>query len=68
LPRIAADQAPEKGADLDAPRPLRRAQDGGDEAALAIEDDDRLEAVVVIMGVARIPKWGYIEGVPRASM
>ena len=46
-----ADQAPEKGADLDALRPLRRAQDGGDEAALAIEDDDRLEAVVVIMGV-----------------
>ena len=46
-----ADQAAQKGADLDALRPLRRAQDGGDEAALAIEDDDRLEAVVVVMGV-----------------
>ena len=44
-------QAAEKGADLDALRPLRRAQDGGDEAAVAIEDDDRLEAVVVVMGV-----------------
>ena len=32
-----ADQAPEKGADLDALRPLRRAQDGGDEAALAMK-------------------------------
>jgi hypothetical protein len=51
---MAADrphQATEKGADLDALRPLRRAQDGGDEAPLAIEDDDRLEAVFVVMGV-----------------
>ena len=46
-----ADQAAEKGPDLDALRPLRRAQDGGDEAAIAVEDDDRLKAVVVVMGV-----------------
>src|SRR5512132_3892657 len=44
-------QAAQKGTDFDALRPFRRAQDGGDEAALAIEDDDRLEAVVVVMGV-----------------
>jgi hypothetical protein len=46
-----ADQAPEKGADLDTLWPLRRAQDGGDEAAVGVEDDDRLEAVVVVVGV-----------------
>jgi hypothetical protein len=46
-----AHQAAEKGPDLDALRPLRRAQDGGDEAAVGIEDDDRLKPVVVVMGV-----------------
>ena len=44
-------QAAEEGADFDALRPLRRAQDGGDEAAVFVQDDDRLEAVVVVMGV-----------------
>ena len=51
---MAADrphQAAQKRPDLDALRPLRRTQDGGNEAALAIEDDDRLEAVVVVRGV-----------------
>jgi len=51
---MAADrphQATQKGTDLDALRPLRRAQQGGDEATLAIEDDDRLEAVLVVVGV-----------------
>jgi hypothetical protein len=46
-----ADQTPEKGADLDTLRPLRRARDGGDEAAVGVEDDDRLEAVFVVVGV-----------------
>ena len=46
-----ADQAAQKRPDLDALRPLRRAQEGGDEAALGIEDDDRLEAVFVVVGV-----------------
>ena len=46
-----ADQAAQKGADFDALRPFRRAQQGGDEAALAIEDDDRLKAVFVVIGV-----------------
>src|SRR5512147_1097521 len=49
--RLHIDQAPEKGADLDTLRPLRRAQDGGNEATVGVEDDDRLEAVVVIVGV-----------------
>jgi hypothetical protein len=46
--RLHIDQAPEKGADLDTLRPLRRAQDGGNEATVGVEDDDRLEAVFVI--------------------
>src|SRR5512132_213477 len=46
-----ADEAAQKRPDLDAIRPLGRAQEGGDEATLGIEDDDRLEAVVVVMGV-----------------
>ena len=46
-----ADEAAQKRPDLDALRPLGRAQQGGDEATLGIEDDDRLEAVVVVMGV-----------------
>src|SRR5512144_2852482 len=46
-----ADQAPQKGTDFDALRPLRRAQDGGDEATILVEDDDRLEAVVIVMGI-----------------
>ena len=46
-----ADDAAQKRPDPDALRPLRRAQQGGNEAALAIEDDDRLETVVVVMGV-----------------
>ena len=51
---MAADrphQATQKGADLDTLRPLRRAQHGGDEAAVFVEDDDRMEPVVVVMGV-----------------
>ena len=44
-------QAAQKGADLLAARPLGRAKHGGDEAALAVEDDDRLKAVFVVMGI-----------------
>ena len=56
------------GADLDALQPLRRAQEGGDEAALAIEDNDRLETVVVVMGVEQpqlLAAVHRIEGVYR---
>jgi hypothetical protein len=38
-----ADQAAEKSPDLDAFRSFRRAQDGGDEATILVEDDDRLK-------------------------
>src|SRR5512144_2905670 len=46
-----ADEAAEKGPDLTALRPLRRTEERGDEAAVLVEDDDRLEAVIVVMGV-----------------
>jgi hypothetical protein len=46
-----ANQAAQKGADLTAARPLARAQQRGDETALAIEHDDRLEAVIVMEGI-----------------
>jgi hypothetical protein len=46
-----AHQAAEKGPDLDAVRPFRRAHERRDEATILIEDDDRLEAILVIVGV-----------------
>src|SRR5512134_1306649 len=46
-----ADEAAEKGADLDALRPLRRAQEGGNEAAVAVKHDDRLESLFVVIGI-----------------
>jgi hypothetical protein len=46
-----ADETAEKGADLRALGPLCRTQHGGNEAAVAVEHDNRLEAVFVVMGV-----------------
>src|SRR5438270_7348820 len=46
-----ADEAAQEGADLMATRPLARAQQRGDETPLAIEHDDRLEAVIVMESV-----------------
>jgi hypothetical protein len=46
-----AYQAAEESAGLPPARPLCRAQHGGDGAALAVEHDDRLEAVLVVVGV-----------------
>src|SRR3954467_12042418 len=39
------DQAAQPEHDLSPARPARRAQEGGDHTALAVEDHDRLEAV-----------------------
>ena len=50
-----ADQAADKGADLVSAWPLGWPQQGGDEPALAVEDDDRLKAVIVMMGVEQAP-------------
>jgi hypothetical protein len=46
-----ADEAAQEGADLTPTRPLARAQQRGHEPPLAVKDDDRLEAVIVVVGV-----------------
>jgi hypothetical protein len=46
-----ADEAAQDGADLMPARPLAGPQQCGDKAALAIEHDNRLEAVIVVIGV-----------------
>jgi len=46
-----ANETAQEGADLMAARPLARAQQRGDKTPLAIEHDDRLEAVIVMEGV-----------------
>jgi cytochrome b len=45
------DQPAQMRGDLAALRPLRRAQHRGHEPAGAVEDHDRLEAVLVVVGV-----------------
>src|SRR5271166_3892595 len=46
-----AQQAPQEGLDLLAARSLGGTKHGGDEAALAVEHDDRLKSVFVVVGV-----------------
>ena len=46
-----AQQAPQQGLDLLAARPLGGTKHGGDEAALAVEHDDRLKSLFVVVGV-----------------
>src|SRR5271166_6550592 len=46
-----AQQPAEEGFDLLAARPLGGTKHGSDEAALAVEHDDRLKSVFVVMGV-----------------
>ena len=46
-----ANEAAHKGADLHPARPLARPQQRGDKAALTVKDDNRLETVIVIMGI-----------------
>jgi hypothetical protein len=45
------DETAQEGADLTPARPLARAQQRGDETALAVKDDDRLEAVIVVVAL-----------------
>jgi hypothetical protein len=66
---VAADlahQAAEEATHLPPGGPTRRAKQGGDGAALAVEHDDRLEAVFVVVGVEQpelLAAMGGIEGV-----
>src|ERR1700719_2414579 len=46
-----AQQTPQEGLDLLAARPLGGTKHGGDEAALAVNHDDRLKSVFVVVGV-----------------
>ena len=46
-----AQPAPQEGLDLLAARPLGGTKHGGDEAAFAVEHDDRLKSVFVVVGV-----------------
>jgi len=60
------EQAAQKRSDLPTARAFGRTQHGGHEATLAVEDDDGLEAVFVVMGVEEaqlLPAVNGIEGV-----
>ena len=59
-----AHQAAEKSPDLAAARPFRRAQECSDEATILVEDDDRLETVVVVVGIEQAQ---LLAAVHRAS-
>jgi len=60
-----AHKAAQEGADLAPVRPLGRTQHGGDEAAIAVEHHDGLEAVVVVVGVEQAQLLPAVHGVER---
>src|SRR5215813_3825514 len=46
-----ADETPHKAANLYPARPLARPQHGRDKATFPVKHDDRLEAVIVVIGI-----------------
>ena len=58
-------QAAQKSSDFLALGAFGRAQHGGDEATLAIEHDDRLEAIFVMMGIEQSQPLAAMDGVKR---
>jgi len=58
-----AQQSPQKRPDFRTLWPLCRAQYGGDEAALAIEHDDRLKAIFVMVGIEQAQLLATMHGV-----
>ena len=63
---VAADlahQAAEEATHLPPGRPAGGAQQGGDGAALAVEHDDRLEAVFVVVGVEQAKLLAAMDGI-----
>lgn len=56
-------QATQESPDLLAAGPFGRAQDGGDEPPLAIEHDDGLEAIFVMMGVEQSQLLAAVYGI-----
>jgi hypothetical protein len=59
----AADHAPEQGQDLPAARAFGGTQDRRDQPAAGVEDHDRLEAVLVVVGVEQLELLGAVGGV-----
>jgi len=60
-----AHEAAQEGADLASTRPLGRAQDCGDEAALAVEHHDRLEAILVVVRIEQAHLLPAVHGIER---
>ena len=58
-------QAAQQGADFRAFGPLGGPQHGGDEAALAVEDDDGLKAIFVVMRIEQPQLLPAVDGVER---
>ena len=57
------NQAAQPEHDLPSARPAGGAQEGGDHAALAVEDHDRLEAVFVVVGVEQAKLLAAVHGI-----
>src|SRR6185312_8530905 len=62
-----AQQAPQQGNDLGAARPFGGTQHSGDEAAFAVEHDDGLEAVFIVMGVEQPQLLSAVNGIERVD-
>jgi hypothetical protein len=60
-----AQQAAQEGFDLPAAGSFGGTKNGGDEAALAVEDDNRLKAVFVVMRVEQSQLLAAMDGVER---
>ena len=63
-----AQQAPQEGLDLLAARPLGGTKHGGDEAAFAVEHDDRLKSVFVVVGVEQPQLLTTVDRIDVSSM
>ena len=62
-----AHKAPQEGLDLLAARPLGGTKHGGDEAALAVEHDDRLKSVFVVVGVEQPQLLTTVDRIERVA-
>ena len=58
-------QTAEKGLDLLAARTSGRTKDAGDEPAFAIEDDDGLKAILIVMSVEQAQLLATMDGIER---
>jgi hypothetical protein len=63
-----ADQAAHKAADLHPTRPLAGPQQRGDKTALCVEHNDRLEAVIVVVGVEQAQRLAAMHAVEEPAL